>query len=32
VGKVEKFATGESGEVLVILGSSLSDTTPSPTP
>jgi hypothetical protein len=32
VGKVEKFAQGETGEVLVIIGSDLADTTPTPTP
>lgn len=30
VGKVEKFATGEDGEVLVIVGSDLSSATPTP--
>lgn len=30
VGKVEKFATGEDGEVLIILGSSLTSPTPTP--
>lgn len=30
VGKVKKFATGETGEVLVVLGSDLSDITPTP--
>jgi hypothetical protein len=30
VGKIKKFATGETGEVLVILGSDLSDITPTP--
>ncbi len=30
VGKVKKFATGQDGEVLVIIGSDLSDTTPTP--
>ena len=32
VGKVEKFAEGEDGEVLVIIGSNLADSTPTPTP
>lgn len=30
VGKVEKFATGQDGEVLIILGSSLTSPTPTP--
>ncbi|MBI2621610.1 MAG: LytR C-terminal domain-containing protein [Candidatus Levybacteria bacterium] len=30
VGKIEKFATGEDGEVLVIVGSDLSSVTPTP--
>lgn len=32
VGKVENFATGEDGEVLIIIGSNVSETSPVPTP